>query len=267
MSTALGRRPGRGLARSHRAHLSFACLAALAALALPAVALASTFTQPPAVQCELPSTAVVAGTPFEVTGTTTTSERVGLLARKDTGETREASVATLNGTWRAVILFGAEDAGQWTVDLVVDGADCVSPLTVALPAGIVAPPARTPIDEAVAEPPPSGVDRSTVLTAAAVAGGAAVVGSWLVLAVVAAARIAGARPLERRGLRPIVQAATFVGVLGGFFTVGLVVYVGSHFNDSLRSDEAAVLDLGMWGVVIAGSAVGAIAARRVRNAS
>ncbi len=266
MTTALGRAMRHVPVGGHRVRVFFAATAAVLSLGVPPTAMASTQTEPPTAACHLPTSAAVAGTPFELSGTTTSAERVGLLARKDTGETREASVATLNGTWRAVIVFGAEDAGQWTVDLVVDGADCVSPLTVTLPAGMVAPPTRAPIDETAIEPPPTGVDGSTILTAAAAAGAAAVVGSWLFLSIIAAAQLVGARPLQRRRLRAIVQSATFVAVLGGFATVGLVFYVGfqmSHFDTGLPSGEAALLDISMWGVVVAGSAIGVIAARRV----
>ena len=146
MSSPLGRAVIRACVGGHRARVFFAATVAVLALGIPSAAMASTQTEPAPAACHLPTSAALAGTPFELSGTTTTAEQVGLLARKDTGETREASVATLNGTWRAVIVFGAEDAGQWTVDLVVDGADCVSPLTVTLPAGMVAPPTRAPID-------------------------------------------------------------------------------------------------------------------------
>ena len=257
-----------GGGRQIRAFL--AVTAAVLALGVPSAALASTYPEPGASPCHLPASTVVAGTPFELAGTTASTERVGLLARKDSGETREASVAMLNGTWRGVIVFGAEDAGQWTIDLVVDGAECVSPLTVTLPPGVVAPPPRTTVDDAAGEPPASGIDGSTILTAAAVGSAAAIVGSWLFLAIIAATRLGGGRPLEHRRLRRIVQGATFVAVLGGFATFGLVVYFGvsmSHFDTGLPSGEAALLDIGMVAAVVAGSAIGAIAARRVGSAA
>lgn len=249
-----------------RACFSLTVLLALGLLA-PSAVLASTFSEPPLPACNLDRSSAVAGQPFELAGVTSDpDELVGILARKDTGESREGSVAVVAGRWQGVIVFGAADAGSWTIDVTVDGQDCVSPLTVTLPAGVVAPPTRTPDPVADEEPLPSGIDGGTIRGVAALGAAIAVVASWLLLASVALARLAGQRPLRRRPLRRIVQAATFVAVLGAFVFAELFVYFGvsmSHFDTGMSTGEAAILDIGLLVALVAGSVIGTIAARRV----
>jgi hypothetical protein len=179
-------------------------------------------------------------------------------------------VAVVAGRWRGVIAFGAGDAGSWTIDVTVDGKDCVSPLTVTLPAGVVAPPTRTPAAVADDVSLPNGIDGGTVRGIAALAAAISVVASWVLLLTVALARVAGRRPLRRRRLRRIVQAATFVSVLGAFVFAELFVYFGvsmSHFDTGMSTGETAILDIGLWVAVLAGSVIGTIAARRLPGRS
>jgi hypothetical protein len=243
----------------------FTAAAMFAVIGLPASVLASTSDEPAAPSCDLPTTSVVAGTPLELSGPTTTSERAGVLARKDTGESREGTASTVSGTWRAVILFSTEDAGHWTIDLSVDGTNCVSPLMVTLPAGVTPAPARLAVDQSDPVETPV-VDASTITSSVETAAALLVVLSWIALVIVAIAGLAGATWPGR--LHRLIQAAIFIGVLGAFVGAGLVVYFEvsmSHFDTGIPDEQKALLDVAMWVLVAAGSAVGAIAARRVRT--
>lgn len=128
--------------------LSFFVGAVLAVLALPESVLAATGPDlsSPLPQCTLETSTIAAGTPLELSGKVTPPDAfVGVSAYRDKN-IREASVASLNdGTWRAVLLFGAADAGVWTVGIHLGDTECASPLSVTLPAGVVAPPTEPPV--------------------------------------------------------------------------------------------------------------------------
>jgi hypothetical protein len=242
-------------------------LAWSATMLWPTPAAASTHSDPPAAACDLPSSTIVAGQSIELSGVTLDpDEMVGMLARKDTGESREGSVAVVNGRWRGVVLFGTADAGSWTIDVTVDGRDCVSPLTVTLPAGAVAPPTRPSVAATVEQPSLDGVDGGSIRSAAAIGAAGTVLASWILLLIVAVGLRAGWRPFARPRVRRVVQLGTFVAILGAFASGELVVYVMaamSHFDTGLPSGQAAILDVGLWVAVVTGCLVGVWAARRL----
>jgi hypothetical protein len=252
--------------RQRRLALVSGAWLALGLLVLPASARASTKPDPSAPGCDLGTSTLMAGTALELSGTSSGSgELVGIMASREGGGYREGNVVEANGTWRAVIQFGAADAGVWAIDLTVDGRDCVSPLTVVLPAGMVAPATLAPADETLVAPG-SAVDIGTIVAAAAVTGSLIVVGSWLFLVVLFIAAIAGTRPLARRGIRALARVATFIAVLGATLTIGLFFYFGvsmAHFDTGILPEQMAILDLGLAVSVIGGAVLGAIAARRI----
>lgn len=238
----------------------------LLALGGPRIAAASTGPDPSPPPCDLPSSTVTAGTPLVLRGPARTeSAMVGVMARSSFGGFREGAVTISDGRWQAILVFGAEDWGSWIVDVAVDGADCVSPLTVTLPAGVVPPPRH---QEAPADPAarPTGPTGSDIAAAVAIAVAIAVLASYATLSVVAIASVLRLRPLRRRGLRSATQIATFVAVLGtglgtaGFLAVG---YSMAHFDTGLSSADVTVIQLAMAAVLVAGSTLGVVAARRV----
>jgi hypothetical protein len=239
---------------------------AVALFALPASALASTKPDPSAPDCHLGTATVVAGTPLELSGTTNGSgELVGIMASREGGGYREGNVFMADGRWRAVLEFGVRDAGLWAIDLTVDGRDCVSQVTVVLAAGMVAPPPVASADEDLGGPD-RGISEGTILAAAAGTAALVVLASWLFLAALAVASIAGSRPLAHRRLRTVARPAAFVAALGGSLTVGLIVYVGqsmSHFDMGIPPEEVVVLNLGLVGAALVGAVLGVKAARRV----
>ncbi len=242
------------------------------ALGLPTSVFASTSPDPSPSPCALGTSTVIAGTPLELSGSLAgPNDSVSLTAFKDKSDIRDGTVAQLNGSWRGVILFGAADGGSWQIDIVAGDVECMSPITVLLPAGVVAPPTRAPVDDGSLDQPQSGIDGSTILTVAASAAAALVVASWLVLAITAVLAFgAGARPLRRQPVRWLAQGAAFIGVLGAMVGVGLFVYFAdsmSHFDSGIPPDQRALLDIGTWGLAIVGSVVGTIAARRVGKGS
>ena len=244
-------------------------IAATAALlwvvALPGAAAASTEPEASPPPCDLPTSTVVAGTPLVLTGPATSSTAVGVMARSELGSFREGAVIVSDGRWRAVVVFGAEDRGSWTIDVAVDGVNCLSPLTVTLPPGVVAPPRPTDDLEAV-DAAPRVVNGSDVLAAAALTFAAVVLGSYVVLATVSVAAVLGARPMRVRAVRVATRVGTFFAVLGtlvGVASFVALVYSIAHFDSGLSSVESAVLTIVMWLVVVAGSGLGVVAARRV----
>jgi len=202
-------------------------------VALPAAAAASTGpeTPPPSsmLPCALGTSAAVAGTPLEIRGTTTSGDAVNASAWRDGDKTvREATVATLDGTWRAIFLFGAADGGEWTVQVSVDGTECASRLTVALPPGMVAPPTAAPAPEPDGSSS-GGFDGYALRTLAVNDGVALVLASWIFLALVRLVHTTGRRPLARPGVRRVATVAVFVAVLGAV----LAVWIGVHFFDGM----------------------------------
>ncbi len=255
------RRPGSPAA-------ALATLITVLLLGMPGAAAASTQSEAPPPACDLPTSTVVAGTPLELSGKVTLSdEGVGLAARSASGAFREGTVALIDDTWRGVIVFGAADAGAWSLEIVVDAKSCVSPLTVILPEGVVVPPTNEARGPEPGDERPQGIDASTIREAFTLGGALAVVASWLFLLIVGLANAAGARPLARRGFGPLARVTTFIGVLGAFVGVGVVVYFGfamSHFGTGIPPEQVAVLDLMLLGMVVAGSVVGIISAQRLR---
>lgn len=239
----------------------------MALTGFPAPALASTGTDTPPPPCALGTSTVMAGTPLDLSGTRSTNEAVTAMARRDDGAFLEGTVATLNGTWRAVLLFGAGDAGSWTVDISVDNVNCASPITVILPAGVAAPATQAPEQLQRLGTYAGGTDGPSLQTVALVAGVALVGGSWILLLLVALARAIGARPLAGRSSRWIIRGAAFLGVLGGCLAAWLVVDVAvgmSHFDSGIPPDQQVLLAAGFWVALIGGSVLGTLAARRVR---
>jgi hypothetical protein len=255
------------LARRRRSLLGV--LTAIALLGLPglaAMAAASTSPGPSLPPCAVGASTLEAGTPLALSGTRSTDEPVGVMVRRADGEFREPAVVTINQTWRAVLLFGVADGGPWTVEVVVDGVSCTSPLTVTLPAGVVAPPILPLASESPQDPSATGIDSSALWTAAVIAAVVVVVGSWLLLVLLALARGFGARPLARRPVRGIARVAIFVSVLGAGIAIWAVVYFMDgmlHFDPGIPSDQRAVLDGALWVVVVFGSVLGMLGARRL----
>jgi hypothetical protein len=251
-----------------RLTLGLVGVAAAAILCLPASAAASTQPEASLPPCDIGVSTVVAGTPLELSGTMSIpAEGVAISARSETGEFREGTVATVGDQWHGVIIFGAADSGTWTVEIGVDGARCASRLTVTLPAGVI-PPTRAPVAQTTVEPVASGIDGDTIRSVAAVGVAAVVVASWILLPLLALSSVLGARPLARRSLLVLARGATFAAVLGGFVTAGLTVYIGigfSHMSSGIPSDQKAILDMGLWGVVIVGVVAATLAARRVAS--
>lgn len=252
--------------------VAIAGVAAVLLLALPVAVAASTGpdTAPPpsTPTCALEAATAVAGTPFEITGTTTSGAALTASAWRADKTVHEATVATLDGTWRAIFLFGPADGGEWTVDVSGEGVDCASSLTVTLPPGMVAPP--TPAVDVTAAEPAVGIDVSSLRSALANGAVVLVLGSWAFLLLLGVVHGLGRRPLARRGVRRMAVGAVFVAVLGAFVTAWVVGYLFaalSHFDTSIPSDEQAVLDAAGWGALAVGSVLGTLAALRVRRAS
>jgi hypothetical protein len=192
-------------------------------------------------------------------------EPVGITARSAYGDIREGSVALLDDKWRGVLLFGNADGGDWTIDINIDGANCVSQLTVTLPEGVVAP-SRPPAEEPVLVETTAGIDAATVRTAMAGGAAALVVACWVLLVLLGIARLLGGQPLAHRNLRRVASAATFVAVLGAFMGIGLFAYLAysiGHFDTGIPPEEKVLLDVGLWVVGVVGAGVGVLAARRL----
>jgi hypothetical protein len=244
-------------------------LATIVLLGTPVTVLASTDPEPTSPPCDLGTSNAVAGTPFEISGRRKhQDEPVGIMARSAYGDIREGSVALLDDKWRGVLLFGNADGGDWTIDINVDGGNCVSQLTVTLPAGVVAP-SRPPEEEPVLVETTTGVDSGTVRTAMAGGAAALVVASWVLLAVLGVARLLGGQPLARRNLRRVASAATFVAILGVFMGIGLfayLVYSIGRFDTGIPPEQKVLLDVGLWVVGIVGACVGVFVARRLLEA-
>jgi hypothetical protein len=241
-------------------------------LALPAAVAASTDTAPPpsTPSCSLRTSTAVAGTPLEIRGTTTSAAAVTASAWRADKTVREATVATLDGTWRAIFLFGAADGGQWTVGISGEGVDCASPLTVTLPPGMVAPPTQPPAVDAAPDASAGGIDGTSVRSALVNGTVILVVASWIFLALVGFVHASGRRPLARSGVRRAAAGAAFVAVVGAGLSAWFVVYffvAMSHFDTSVPPNEQAALDTAGWGVVVVGSVLGTLAALRVRRSS
>jgi hypothetical protein len=256
----------------HRALLAGGIVAML--LAVPAAVVAATGPEtapPPSTPtCALALSTAVAGTPFEVTGTTASGAAVTASAWRTDKTVREAAVATLNGTWRASFLFGAADGGEWTVAISGEGVDCASPLTVTLPPGMVAPPTQPAAVDVVPDASAGGVDAPSLQSVLVNGAVILVVGSWIFLPLVRFVHASGRRPLTRRGVRRVAMGAAFVAVLGACLAVWVVVDFGaalSHFDTTIPPDEQAVLNAAGWGTVAIGSVLGTLAALRVRRAS
>ncbi|MEO8570682.1 MAG: hypothetical protein ABI553_03190 [Chloroflexota bacterium] len=255
--------------RSRRRRLGFFGWAVLAALALPGSVLGATgpdLSSPPP-PCALGASTIAAGTPLDLSGKVAPPDAfVGVSAHHDK-DIREASVASLNdGSWRAVLLFGAADAGVWTVDIHIGETACASPLLVTLPAGMVAPPTQPPVGADEAGPPVDGQQAATIRDIGVKATVALVVGSWILLLCLALA--SRARPLAHRGIRLAARAAAFIGILGAFVTVGLFAYFVdsvSHFDTGIPDADAAILTIGIVGLAVIGSILGTLAALRIKG--
>ena len=245
------------------------CGAVAVLMTPPAGVLAATHPDPSAIPCALGVYQAVAGTPLQISGTIAAPKiPIAVSIQHDNGEIRHASVATLNdGTWRAVMLFGAADAGAWTISVNIDGAECESPLAVTLPAGMEAAPTEPPIPDKYLNEPPDGLHGRTIFETAAKAAIVLVVASWTFLAILAlAARV---RPLAHRRVRMVARPAVFLAVLGGFVAVGLgvSVFVGIVLYEFQDPGEVvvALLQTGIAGLAIVGSVVGTLAALRIND--
>lgn len=238
-------------------------------IALPATALASTGPETSAPSCAFEISTATAGTPVELSGPISTADAsVAISVERADKRIHEVTVATINGRWRSVLLFGAADAGLWTIRASIDGAECQSPITVTLPAGVVAPPTQPPEEGASLDEPAPGFDGADLRGLAVEAAAVLVVASWMFLALAGLARILGARPLARRWLRLIAPPATFLAVWGGFMTVALFadfLVSMSHFDTGTPPGDQALLDIGIWGMAVAGAILGTLAALRVRD--
>ncbi len=255
--------------RSRRRRLGFFGGAALATLALPGSVLGATGPDlsSPMPQCSIGASTIAAGTPLDLSGKVTPPDAfVGVSAYRDKN-IREASVASLNdGTWRAVLLFGAADAGVWTVDIHLGDTECASPLSVTLPAGVVAPPTEPPAAADEAGPPVDGQGAATIRDIGVKATVALVVGSWILLLCLALA--SRARPLTHRSIRLAARTAAFIGILGAFVTVGLFAYFLDsmrHFDTGVPDGDAAILNFGIVGLAVIGSILGTFAALRIKG--
>lgn len=235
-------------------------------LAMPAGVHASTSPDPSPPSCVLETSTVDAGTQFEAAGRLPQPDSsVTVLATRDKNDVREASIFRSSDTWRGTIPFGAADGGSWLIEISVDGSDCVSPLQVVLPAGVVAPPTQAPDDSI--EQPMTGIDAGAIVGMAATVAAVLVVASWLFLIVLAILGFAkGARLREHTRLRALARVAAFLAILGGFLAVGIFIYFGiamSHFDSGIPPDQKALLDIGMWGLAVTGSVAGVVIARRL----
>ena len=256
-----------GLGRMTR---SLLLVGALAVLMPPAPTSASTNAEPSPPPCALDASTLEAGTPLALSGTRSTGDPVGVMLRRADGESREPVVVTLDQTWRAVLLFGAADGGSWTVEVSVDGASCVSPLTVTLPAGVVAPPSATPAAEPQPDTTARAFDAASFGPAALSAAAAAVVASWVFLALLALVRASGRTAMARRPVRVVARVAIFVAILGAGVAAWAAVYLGvslGHFDSGIPPEQRTVLDAAFWGVVVLGSVLGTMAALRVRDSA
>jgi hypothetical protein len=243
---------------------------ALAALlAMPGSTLASTDPETPPPSCDLGTSTLEAGTPLELSGTDSPDQVVGVVARRDDGQSRDVTVTTVNGAWHAVLLFGVADGGSWLVAVGGERSSCASPLTVILPAGVVAPPTPELAQDPASEPPAVAIDGETVWAAVWLIGTASVAGSWIMVVVLAVSRGARRRLLARRSGRLVARGASFVAVLGGCLAAWLVLDIAvslSHFDTGPTPGEQRWLDLTLWAAVVGGSVLGTLLARRLRGA-
>jgi hypothetical protein len=254
---------------SLRLFLSGVALATL--IAGPASVLASTSPETPPPPCAFELSTAVAGTPVEISGPISPPDAsVEISVERADKRSNQVTVATINGVWRGVLLFGAADAGLWTIHVSIGGADeCQSPITVTLPAGVVAPPTQPPVTPATDDVQPTpGFDGTDLRGLAIEAVVVLVVASWIFLALAGLARIVGARPLVRRWLRVIAVPATFLGVWGGLMAIVLIVDIAvsmSHFDTGTPAGDQALIDAGIWVVAVGGAILGTLAALRVRR--
>lgn len=240
-------------------------------IARPAPTLASTNPESPPPPCAFGTSTAVAGTSVEISGPISAADAsVEIAVEGSDKRIHQATVATIDGRWRSVLLFGAGDAGLWTVHVTINGADaCQSPITVTLPAGVVAPPTEPPVAPAANEvEPPRGFDGADLRGLAVEAVVVLVVGSWIFLALVGVATILGARPLVRPWLRRIVLPATFLAVWGGLMVVVLFVDLAvsmGHFDTGTPPGDQALIDAAIWVAAVGGAILGTLAALRVRE--
>ena len=242
----------------------------LALLGSPVSTSASTTSEPPPRPCVLGTSTLEAGTPLSLSGTRSSDEPVGVMAKRTDGKFMDVPVVASEGTWRAVLLFATDDGGSWMVEIVVDGGDCVNPLTVTLPTGVTPPPVLLAGSEPPLDQSASVIDWGSIRAVAVLVAVVVIVGSWLFLALLALARVFGARPLARRRLRVIARVAVFAGVLGAGLAIWAFIYfeVGMlYFDPGIPSDQQAVLDRAFWVVLVLGSVLGTLGARRLGGPS
>jgi len=228
----------------------------------------ATGPDPAAPPCALGAGVVLAGTPLQLSGTTTSAEPVGVMAKAADGRFLEGTVRQGGGTWSALLTFGAGDAGSWNVEEVVDGTSCVSAISVALPPGVTAPPATVVSNPASAID--QGLDTEAVGSMLVMAIAILVIGSWLFLVLVAVAHLIGRAPLRGRSTRRLAQGSAVVAVVGAAMFVWFVadVVIGfSHFDSGIPPGEQALLDGGFWLALIGGAVLGLLAARRLGRGS
>lgn len=253
-----------------RLRLLLVGVAVATVISRPATALAGTSPEPAPPPCAFTTSTATAGTPVELSGPISAADAsVAISVERADKRIHEVTVATINGMWRSVLLFGAADAGLWTIHVSIDGSDeCQSPITVTLPAGVVAPPTQPPVNLEPADQPTRGIDGTDLRTAAGIAVAVLVVVSWIFLALAGLTRNLGVRPLARRWVRVIAPPVTFLAVWGGLMAVAFladVVVSFSHFDSGTPPGDQALLDMGIWGMAVGGSILGTLAALRVRD--
>jgi hypothetical protein len=239
-------------------------------VARPTPTVASTNTDAPPNGCAFAIPLLVAGTPAMISGPVpTVGASVDVEVYDSDKRIHEVQVTTTSQTWQTVLLFNSGEAGSWTIRARIDGGPpCESVVTVALPAGVVAP--STPAGGGAQQPQvetAAGPTASDLWGFAAAAFGILVAASWIFLLVVGIATLIGARPLARRGWRSVAGVAAFLGILGGFLVVALLADLMvsfSHFDTGTPPDQQTLLDRGIWAMAAIGSVLGAVAWLRIR---
>jgi hypothetical protein len=232
---------------------------------------ASTTSEAPPEACTFPVPTAITGSPVELSGLVSTAGgSVEIEADGPDKRVREATGTTADGAWHAVLVFGAADAGPWTLRVSIEGGPpCQGPMSVVLAQGAVAPPTPAEGEEGQQHEATSGDVAAGLRGLAVEAFAGLVLGSWIFLMVVGLAAMIGARPLSRPRVRMIAAPATFLAIVGGFLSVALLtdfMVSLSHFDSGTPPDQQAVLDKAIWAAAAIGTILGAIAAFRIGTA-